>query len=249
MATEGGGDDDDDNGERLSPVLTVLPRPGRRSRVLAWSLFLGGLLAIRAVGWLGLFIVGLAPLVWLGAVLTRPQRIQLFADGVEVSTFWDPTARMSFREVHSVFRIPARRGRTSALVLVDEGGHRVTLPRVDRRVDAMVAAVRRACIDPVRDEAQQALAGGARLYFGPLQLDPRALGWRGRDIPWGAVTRVVVRDAALAIEGHTGTIAVVQVDDVPYPTVLLTLLEQLDVPLHAHASWTTWGHREPGLDS
>lgn len=211
------------------PLLEVSPRPGPAARALLLLTLLMGSGVTYAAGWPGLFVVGLAPVIWLVAILMRPRRLCLFADGVEVATYWDPSFRMRFDEVRTVYRHPERPWLPYTLVLVDDTHARLSIPCVEPAVEALHTAVERACVRPIIPQASEALRDGARLYFGPLVIHREGFELRGRDIPWGALARVEATRHVLRLEGHTGRIASLPVQMLPFPTILVQLLRELEL--------------------
>jgi len=211
------------------PTIEISPRPGLAARALFLLILLVGSGTTYAVGWPGLLVVGIAPVTWLVAVLLRPRRMRLFDGGVEISTYWEPSHRMPFEDVRSVYRHPERPWLPYTLVLVDEAQCRLPIPNVDPAVEPLLTAVERACVRPVHTEASQAFREGARLYFGPIVVHRDGFELRGRDIPWGAVRSVEAAGQVLRVEGHTGRIASLPVEQIPFPTVLVQLLRELDL--------------------
>ncbi len=212
-----------------APSIEISPRPGPAARGLFALILLIGSGVTYAVGWLGLLVLGLAPVTWLIAVLTRPRRMRLFEDGVEVSTYWEPSYRMRFDDVRTVYRHPERPWLPYTLVLIDEAQSRLPVPFVEPAVEALHTAIERACVRPVLADASEALRDGARLYFGPLVIHREGFELRGRDIPWGAVDTIEAAGHVLRLEGHTGRIASLPVEQLPFPTVLVQLLRELDL--------------------
>jgi len=210
-------------------LLEIAPRPGTAARLVFLAVLLIGSGLTYASGWPGLLLVGLAPVTWLIAILRRPRWLRLYEDGVEVSTYWEPSFRMAFGDVRSVFRHPVRPWFPSVVVLVDEEHCRLPIPAVAPGIEALITAVERACIRPVLREASAALRDGDRLYFGPIAIDRNGFTLRGRDIPWGAVDTIEAAGHVLRLEGHTGRIDALPVEQLPFPTVLVQLLRELDL--------------------